>query len=181
MAAPAQGRPRAAAVLFDRDGTLVEDVPYNADPDRVSTMPGAAVALRRLRAHGVRTGVITNQSGVARGLITPAALDRVNRRVEALLGPFDVWQVCVHGPDDGCGCRKPAPGMVVAAACRLGVAPRRCVVVGDIGSDMDAARAAGADAVLVPTPVTLREEVERAPRVAADLAEVVDWVLGGRG
>ena len=69
--------------------------------------------------------MVSNQSGLARGLITPAQLDAVNARVDALLGTFETWQVCPHGPEDGCACRKPAPGMVLAAAAALGVDPAR--------------------------------------------------------
>jgi HAD superfamily hydrolase (TIGR01662 family) len=166
-----------AAALFDRDGTLVEDVPYNGDPALVRPMPGAREALDRLRAAGLRLGVVTNQSGVARGLLTPDQVRQVNARVEELLGPFDTWQFCPHGPDDGCGCRKPAPGMVRAAARELGVPVHRCVMVGDIGADVTAGRAAGARTVLVPTPVTRAEEVATAPVVVADLAAAADWIL----
>ncbi|HLI39902.1 MAG TPA: HAD-IIIA family hydrolase [Streptosporangiaceae bacterium] len=171
--------PRPAAVLFDRDGTLVRDVPCNGSPDLVTPVDGAAAALARLRAAGVRVGVVTNQSGVERGLITGGQVRAVNRRVEELLGPFDVWAVCPHGPADGCGCRKPAPGLITAAAARLGADPADCVVVGDIGADVDAAYAAGARAILVPTPVTLPGELAGVP-VAPDLAGAVAAILGER-
>ncbi len=166
------------AVLFDRDGTLVVDVPYCADPALVTPVPTAAAALHLLRAAGIPVGVVTNQSGIARGLLRRDQVDAVNRRVDALLGPFDVWQLCPHGPDDGCGCRKPAPGMVRAAAAHLGVAPEDVAVVGDIGADVGAARAAGARAVLVPTPVTRSEEVAAAPVVRPDLLSAVRHLLG---
>ncbi len=166
------------AVLFDRDATLIVDVPYNGNPDLVEPMPGARAALDRLRAAGLRLGVVTNQSGLARGRFTADQLAAVNRRVEELLGPFDDWQICPHDDTDGCGCRKPAPGMVLAAAEALGTTPARCVLVGDIGRDMTAALAAGATGVLVPTPVTLAEEVAAAPATAADLAAAVELVLG---
>lgn len=165
------------AVLLDRDGTLVEDVPYNGDPARVRPVPEAEEALRRLRGAGLRLGMVTNQSGVARGLITEDDVARVNARVTELLGPLGTVEHCPHGPDDGCTCRKPGPGLVVRAAQTLAVAPHECVVVGDVGSDVEAARAAGAHAVLVPTPVTRAEEVERADHVAPDLAAAVDHVL----
>ncbi len=170
---------RPAALLFDRDDTLIVDVPYLADPAQVRPVPGAAAVLNALRARGIRVGVVSNQSGVARGLIAPEELDRVNRRVHELLGPFDTWQQCLHGPADGCDCRKPRPGMIVAAARDLGVAPSRCVVVGDIGADVAAAQAAGAHAVLVPTARTLPDEIEQAPRVAPDLATAVADALRG--
>ncbi|MFF3437804.1 HAD-IIIA family hydrolase [Streptosporangium sp. NPDC002721] len=171
------GRTRPAAVLFDRDGTLVVDVPYNRDPGLVRPMPGARAALDRLRRRGVPIGVVTNQSGVARGLIGVEELHEVNSRVETLLGPFDVWAVCSHGEDDGCGCRKPAPGLIVRAAAILGVNARDCVVIGDIGRDMDAARAAGARGILVPTSRTLPREVATAPETAADLVSAVERVI----
>jgi HAD superfamily hydrolase (TIGR01662 family) len=171
--------PRPRAVLFDRDGTLVVDVPYNGDPDRVEPVRGARSAVQRLRRAGVRVGVVSNQSGVARGLLTAAQVEAVNARVDELLGPFDTWQVCTHGPSDHCDCRKPQPGMVVEAARRLGVDPSECVVVGDIGADVEAAAAAGCRAVLVPTARTRVEEVGRAPLVARDLSEAVDLLLGG--
>jgi histidinol-phosphate phosphatase family protein len=167
------------AVLFDRDGTLVADVPYNGDPDRVLPMPHAREALDRLRKRGVRIAVISNQSGVGRGLITHEQVRAVNRRVEELIGPVDTWLYCPHLPDEGCDCRKPSPGLIARAAERLGVSPSRCAVVGDIGSDVEAARAAGARAVLVPTAETRREEIVAAPEVAADLTEAVALLLGG--
>jgi len=164
------------AVLFDRDGTLIADVPYNGDPGRVVPMPGARAAVDRLRAAGLRLGVVTNQSGLARGRFTRAQLDAVNRRVDELLGPFE-WQVCPHDDAAGCGCRKPAPGLITAAAAALGTTATRCVVVGDIGRDMAAAAAAGATGVLVPTPVTRPAEVAAAPAVAADLASAAELLL----
>ncbi|MEU4804970.1 HAD-IIIA family hydrolase [Actinosynnema sp. NPDC023587] len=168
------------AVLFDRDGTLVRDVPYNGDPRLVEPMPGARELLGRLRATGVRTGVVSNQSGIARGLLTRAQVDTVNARVEELLGRFGSWQVCPHGPEDGCPCRKPRPALVRAACAALGVPPERTAVVGDIEADVHAALAAGAHPILVPTPATRRDEVVRAPVVAADLREVMA-LLFGRG
>lgn len=172
---PSDGR--FAAVFFDRDGTLIEDVPYNGDPDRVRPVSGAREALDRLRAVGLRIGVVTNQSGLARGRFDAAALARVHDRIEDLLGPFDTWQVCPHVEADGCLCRKPAPGLVLAAAAAMGVPPHRCVVVGDIGSDMVAAGAAGASGILVPTPVTRPEEVAAAPAAVGDLRGAVDLIL----
>lgn len=169
-------RPRA--VLFDRDGTLIEDVPYNGDPSQVRLRPGAREALDRLRAARIRVAMVTNQSGVARGLVTEQQVAAVNARIEQLLGPLDAVLVCAHGPDDGCDCRKPKPGLVLEAARRLGVRPRDCVVIGDIGSDVDAARAAGARAVLVPTSVTRKEEIARAQEVVTNLEQAVARVLG---
>ena len=161
------------AVLFDRDGTLVRDVPYNGDPDAVEPMPGARRVLDALRADGVRVGVVSNQSAIGRGLLTSAQVDAVDERVRRLLGPFDTWQRCPHRPEDECSCRKPEPDLVLRAAAELGLRPAECAVVGDIGSDVGAAIAAGARSVLVPTEVTRREELSAAPVVATTLDEVV--------
>jgi histidinol-phosphate phosphatase family protein len=169
------GRP--AAVLLDRDGTLVEDVPYNGDPELVRLRPGAGAAVARLRAAGMPTAVVSNQSGIGRGLVTREQVDAVNRRVEELLGPLGPWLVCPHRPDDRCRCRKPMPGLVERAAAALGVDPRDCAVIGDVGADVEAARAAGARAVLVPTTVTRPEEVAAAAAVADDLLAAVAMVL----
>ncbi|KUI23791.1 HAD family hydrolase [Mycobacterium sp. IS-1742] len=168
------------AVLLDRDDTIIEDGPYLNDPAGVKPMPGAAEALARLRDRGLLLAVVTNQSGVAKGLITDDQLAAVNARVDAELGPFDSWQICVHDNDDGCACRKPAPGMVRAAAEALGVDPARCVMIGDTGGDVGAALSASADAVLVPTERTLPHEVSEArrrARVAATLTDAVEMVL----
>jgi HAD superfamily hydrolase (TIGR01662 family) len=168
-----------AAVLFDRDGTLIRDVPYNGDPARAEPMPGAEAALARLRAAGIGLGVVTNQSGVGRGLITTAEMAAVNQRVEELLGPFGTWAICPHDPAAGCECRKPEPFLIRKAAAELGVDPADCVVIGDIGIDAAAAYAAGARAVLVPTPVTRPAETAGLP-VAAGLDAAVAAVLGER-
>ncbi|MDP9437748.1 MAG: HAD-IIIA family hydrolase, partial [Actinomycetota bacterium] len=172
------GRFLPDAVLFDRDDTLIVDIPYNGDPGRVEPVLGAREALEKLREAGVLVGVVSNQSGVARGLITEEQVLAVNRRVAELLGPLGTWAYCPHGPDDGCGCRKPAPGLVLRAAEELGARPERCVVIGDIGSDVEAARAAGARAILVPTQKTRPEEIEAADEVAPDLGAAVSLVLG---
>ena len=177
VATPWRGLPDL--VLFDRDGTLVHDVPYNGDPALVRPVDGAREALDALRARGVRIGLVTNQSGVGRGMITRAQADAVNARVAELLGPFDTVQVCPHAPDDGCDCRKPAPGMVKTACAELDVDPARCVVIGDIGADVGAAAAAGAVGILVPTPVTRPAEVTAAAHPAATLSDAVDDVLAG--
>ncbi|MDC7122756.1 HAD-IIIA family hydrolase [Cellulomonas fimi] len=165
------------AVLFDRDGTLVHDVPYAVDPGAVEPVPGARAVLDALREAGVAVGVVSNQSGIARGFQTPAQVAAVNAQVERLLGPFGTIQVCPHGPDDGCACRKPGPGLVLRAARELGVAPWECAVVGDIGADVACALAAGAVPVLVPTPATRADEVAHAmstARVTGDLASALD-------
>ncbi|HXF71205.1 MAG TPA: HAD family hydrolase [Actinomycetota bacterium] len=172
-----RGQRRVGAVLFDRDGTLIEDVPYNAEPARVVPRPGARSAIELLRGAGLALGVVTNQSGIGRGLVDAAAVARVNRRVEELLGPFGVWAICPHHPEAGCGCRKPAPGLVLRAAEALGRAPEECVVVGDTWADVGAALAAGAGGILVPNDRTRPEELRMAPEVRASLTEAAQAIV----
>ncbi|WP_433448106.1 HAD-IIIA family hydrolase [Streptomyces sp. CA-142005] len=171
-----------SAVLFDRDGTLVEDVPYNGDPDRVRLLPGAEAAVALARSHGLATGVISNQSGIGRGLLTADDVHRVNERADALLGGLDTWVFCPHAPDAGCACRKPRPGLILTAAARLGVPPAACLVIGDIAADVLAARAAGAHGILVPNEATAPAEAARfAHRTAPDPLTAVRRALGGTG
>ncbi|WSQ12657.1 HAD-IIIA family hydrolase [Streptomyces sp. NBC_01231] len=170
---------RVRAVLFERDGTLVEDVPHNTDPDRVRPVAGAREAVGLLRLHGISTGVLTEQPGVARGLLTDADVRRVDRRVDDLLGPFDVWGVCPHAPDDGCHCRAPEPGLLLWAVGRVCTAPSGCVVVGDRGTHVEAARRAGGHGILVPSDRTRPEETARADHVAPDVLTAVRAILTG--
>ena len=165
------------ALLCDRDGTLVVDVPYNNDPEQLVPMVGVVGALARARRAAVRTGVVTNQSGVAKGIVSPAELEALHARLDALLGPFDVICACPHDETEGCTCRKPQPGLVLQAAETLGVPASACVVIGDTIADVEAADAAGALGILVPNVRTEAREVRAAPLVAWSFAEAVACAL----
>jgi histidinol-phosphate phosphatase family protein len=147
-------------VLFDRDETLVVDVPFNGDPERVVPAPQARELLDRLRSVGLPLAVVSNQSGIGRGFITREAMDAVNRRVDELLGPFGGFFICPHSAEDGCECRKPKPKLIADAARALGVDVACCVVVGDRESDVEAARKAGAIPLRVEGPQGLALAVE---------------------
>ncbi len=147
-------------MLFDRDETIVIDVPFNGDPEKVKPAPNARELLDRLRAAGLPLAVVSNQSGIGRGLITREQADAVNRRVEDLLGPFAGFFVCPHAPEDACDCRKPKPKLILDAARAIGVDPGCCVVVGDRESDVEAARNAGAMALRIEGPAELGRAVE---------------------
>jgi histidinol-phosphate phosphatase family protein len=168
---------RPQAVLFDRDGTLIEDVPANRDPALVRPLPGARHALDRLRSAGIPVAIVTNQAAVGEGRVTAADVLAINDRVEQLLGPFAVTVVCPHRPDEGCDCRKPQPAMPRRAARALGVSPAACAMVGDTAADVEAGRRAGARAMLVPNARTRRREILAAPEVASDLPSAVTVLL----
>lgn len=165
MTTAAADVPRRRALFLDRDGTLVVDAGYPRDPDAVVLLPGAADALRALPAD-VALVIVSNQSGIARGLITPDEAAAVQARViDRFAGGGVVFAgayLCPHGPDDGCACRKPRPGMLFDAARDLRLDLARSIVVGDKPSDVDAGRAAGCrDGVL------FTDWAEAGPRIAS--------------
>jgi D-glycero-D-manno-heptose 1,7-bisphosphate phosphatase len=143
---------RLDAVFFDRDGVLIEDHHYLADPEGVLLIPGARSLTKRLSEAGVLQFIVTNQSGVARGLFPIEAVDKVHQRLFADLGgnPFSGVAVCPHHPQGSvatyalaCDCRKPAPGMVLGFLRQFALDPAACCLVGDKESDVIAATAAG--------------------------------------
>jgi D-glycero-D-manno-heptose 1,7-bisphosphate phosphatase len=134
--------------LLDRDGTLIEHVHYLSDPEQVRLLPGVAEGLRALRELGYALAMVSNQSGVGRGLFSAERVDEVNARLAELLAQggvrLDELLFCPHHPDEGCRCRKPGPAMAEEAARRLGGDLPRSIVVGDSDCDMLLAQAIGA-------------------------------------
>lgn len=176
------------AVFVDRDGTLIEEVGYVNHPSRVRLLPGAAEAVRSLRAAGRAVVVVTNQAGIGRGYLSPELVAAANAELERQLADagaaVDGIYVCPHHPDDGCGCRKPAPGLLLRAAADLGLDLARSVIVGDKPSDIEAGASAGMPGVLVLTGLGRGEwEYRRAlfpvapDRVAGDLLEAAGEML----
>ncbi|HEY5628772.1 MAG TPA: HAD family hydrolase [Candidatus Limnocylindrales bacterium] len=182
------GRP---TILFDKDGTLIEDVPYNVDPERIRLAPGARPALRRLADAGFAAAVVTNQTGVARGFFTLRDLDGVRDRMMALLGEQGVelrgFYACPHFPMGtvaefaiACDCRKPGGGLVRRAIAELGLVASETWVVGDSWADVAAGRSAGCRTVLVGPEWRLGAYLPpgRRPEVALpDLAAGIDAIL----
>lgn len=172
-----QARGPLRLVLFDRDGTLIADDPDGAGG--VEPMPTAEQALARLRAAGVRVAVVTNQPRIAGDAEAGRHMAAVHAEMQRRLGPIDGFFVCPHAPEARCLCRKPAPGLLLAAMRALGVPRAACALVGDIGSDVEAARAAGVRSVLVPTAVTRPAEIRGADVARPDLDAAVRWLLEG--
>jgi D-glycero-D-manno-heptose 1,7-bisphosphate phosphatase len=139
--------------LIDRDGTIIIDKVYLSDPEGIEFAPGAIEGLQLLRDAGFVLVLITNQSGIARGYFDLATLAQIHNRLQCMLAVNEVRleaiYFCPHGPDDGCDCRKPAPGMVTKAMLDLGFAPDEVVFIGDSDADMGAAAAAGVKGVRV--------------------------------
>jgi len=149
-------------VFFDKDGTLVENIPYNVDPALIRLAPGVTEALLMLHNAGFRIAIVTNQSGVARGLYPEMALKDVELRIRELLGehgvPLAGFFYCPHHPDGvipeysvQCVCRKPEPGLIIAAAESLAAELTNCWVVGDSLTDEEAGRRAGCKTALLLT------------------------------
>jgi histidinol-phosphate phosphatase family protein len=134
------------ALFVDRDGTLIADAGYPRDPALVELLPGAADALRELSGSFALV-IISNQSGIGRGLVSAAEARAVHDRVIDVFAragvAFAGAYYCPHAPGDGCPCRKPAPGLLFDAACELGLDLTASIMLGDKPSDLAAGRAAG--------------------------------------
>lgn len=182
------------ALFIDRDGTLIEDAHYLADASRVRLLPGAADAVRMANAAHVPVVIVTNQSGIARGLITEAAYDAVRARTEALLDAAGARVLatfhCPHWPDVSgpCDCRKPGLGMYKQAAAAHGLSLAEAGYIGDRWRDVSPALETGGVGVLVPGAETPAADADRtraalSPRIhiARSIEEAVSIALAGIG
>ena len=171
----------AKALFLDRDGTLIVDKVYLADPAGVEVIPGAAAALRRARELGYLLFLFTNQSGIGRGYHTLEDTHRVNSRLEQLLGlphpTFDGVCIAPEGPGEPLVYRKPSPRFILESIAHHGLDPKECWMVGDSAADVGAALAAGIRAAAVRTgkidPALIPEVAARGVPVFADFAAFV--------
>lgn len=178
------------ALFLDRDGTLIADAHYLADPSLVRLLRGAAAAVARANAAGVLTIMVTNQSGIARGLITPAQYEAVRAQTDALLlkkgARVDATYHCPHWPaiSGPCDCRKPLLGMYNQANAAFGIDLARSAYVGDRWRDAEPAQKTGGFGVLVPGVETEEADIEQARqhvspriRIAQSIGEAVELAL----
>jgi D-glycero-D-manno-heptose 1,7-bisphosphate phosphatase len=179
------------AVFLDRDGTIVVDKGYITIPDDVTLLPGAAEAIVRLRGAGLKVFVVSNQAGVAKGLLSEEELTGINQRMLMMLGAegalLDGIYCCPHHPEGSepdyaveCACRKPKPGLLEQAAAEHGLDFSECAIVGDSARDVQAGRAAGVSATVLVLTGHGGEESQKehgADFVAADLTGAVAWLL----
>lgn len=181
------------AVFIDRDGTLIEEAGYLNDLDRLHFFPYSVDAVRQLNRAGFTVIVITNQAGIARGIVPEAFLDVAHGHISAVLAAggarVDRYYHCPHHPEGivphlaiECDCRKPRPGLWRRAAADLGIDLANSYSIGDRWRDVRAGRAAGTHAVMVRTGYGRSEEVRTKVDVTADaivdnLAGAVSWIL----
>jgi D-glycero-D-manno-heptose 1,7-bisphosphate phosphatase len=181
------------AVFLDRDGTMIEDVGYLDTLSRVAFYPWTVDAIRALNRAGLPVVVVTNQSGIARGLFREAFVDETHRHIDARLAAggarVDAYYYCPHHPGGSvasyalsCECRKPGRGMIDKAASDLGLDPARSFVVGDTWLDIGLARSVGSRGILVRTGAGAAWEARTPPDLAADavvdnLAAAASWIL----
>jgi len=175
---------RYSAAFLDRDGTIIRDTGYLCDPARVELLPGAAEAISLLNARSIPVIVVTNQSGIGRGLYGESEFETVQREVERRLAmagcALDAVYHCPHAPETGCACRKPALGLYRRAAERFGLVLEEGLYVGDRARDVLPAVETGGRGILIAS-----EEREETPEatpgegvgVATSLREAVAVAL----
>jgi histidinol-phosphate phosphatase family protein len=167
--------------LLDRDGTLMEDVGYPRDPADVRLIAGAAAAVCDLAAAGFVPAVVSNQSGIARAVVTAGQAAAVHTRFVSVFAEASGLVLpcfyCPHGPDDGCDCRKPRTGLLQQAARELGLPAAGAVMVGDKPADVAAGRAVGATTVWLSHGRAYPAGEPEADFVAASWPEMVGWIL----
>ena len=173
-------------IILDRDGVInVDSDEYVKHPDEWHPLPGSLEAISRLTRAGWRVVVASNQSGLSRGYFDAAALNAMHMKCRDLLRPLggtiDAFFVCPHGPDDGCDCRKPAPGMFADIGRRYDTSLTGVPAVGDSLRDLKASAQAGCTPWLVETGNGLKTrqsaDLPANTRFAKDLADVVDQLL----
>lgn len=172
------GGRRRVAVFLDRDGTLIEDLHYPREADRVRLLPGAADALLSLQQAAFHLVVVGNQSGLGQGIISDEQFRAVHYRFVSLLESEGVSlsavRYCPHSPCDGCDCRKPAPGLLLAVTRDLHIDLERSFMVGDKSSDVEAGLRAGCRTVLLGNQGVVSG---RAHHLARDWSDAADYIL----
>lgn len=178
------GDAKRRAVFLDRDGTIIEDIPYIFDTEKVVLIKGAARAIKMLNHAGFRVVVVTNQSGVRRGYFKESDVRAIHARINAILdydgARIDDYFFCPHEPDDGCTCRKPETDMIDMAVKKSSLDVENSYVIGDKTSDLRLGNNVGATSILVRTGVGLETERENSIKpgfVARDILQAVEWIM----
>jgi D-glycero-D-manno-heptose 1,7-bisphosphate phosphatase len=179
------------AIFIDKDGTLIEDIPYNVEPSRITLQPNAIQGLKRLTDEGYLLIVVSNQSGVARGYFKEEDLSAVRKAIESRLARAQIRLAdlfyCPHHPDGSvkeyariCGCRKPAPGMFYKAAEKFMIDLTQSWMIGDILHDVEAGNKAGCKTILIDNgnETEWLTNPERTPTlIASTINEAATFIL----
>ncbi len=184
---------KSKAVFLDRDGTLIEDSGYISSPAQIKFIPGAIAAVKQLNEAGYKVVIISNQSGVARGLLTEDMLQTIDKTIHRHVlsggGHIDASYYCPHHPEHGvypykqeCDCRKPHPGLIKRAVRDKNLETAGSFMIGDHHADVETGKRAGVKTIFVRTghgPEEEKKLKERPDHIAGDLAEAVRWILHG--
>ena len=192
---------KITAIFLDRDGTINEEVGYLDNQDKLKMIPAAYEAIRLINSSGLKAIVVTNQSGVAKGVFTEKFVRQTHEIIQAALlekkASIDKFYYCPHHPTEGtgiylqnCNCRKPLPGMLLQAAHDLDIELGNSYMIGDTYRDMEAAKKVGVKGILVKTgygrEVLQNVDPDAATAgnnpdfVAEDILEAVKWIMKDR-
>jgi histidinol-phosphate phosphatase family protein len=169
------------AVFLDRDGTIIYDVGYPKDPEQIQLLPGVIEALNSLKKHRFKLIIVSNQSGIGRGILTLNEVEQINRHVVSILGKngisIDATYYCPHAPEERCSCRKPSPEMLLRAAKDLNLDLGRSFLIGDKLSDIEAGKRAGCKTILLRNNSTA-EEIRTTPDfIASNWPEALRYIF----
>ncbi len=167
---------------MDRDGTIIEDIPYLANHEKVKLAAGAGECLAELQHHGYKLILISNQSGVGRGLIETHELEKIQQKLESLLAEHGVsltsYYYCVHTPEDKCECRKPMPGMILSAVREFDLDVGNSFMIGDKETDLLAGKNAGCRTIHISLTDDEIVDLEDADFAAKDWWDIARYILG---
>ena len=170
----------APPIILDRDGTIVIDRHYLGDPEGLEFLPGAAAGLRKLHILGCKLIVITNQSGIGRGLLTLEQVLRVNAGLKMMMdtigAPLTATYFCPHAPDAHCPCRKPAAALLIQAAAEHDFEPSQAIVIGDKDSDIEMGKRVRAQTIRINSDHFAVAQTIQADKVTANLNEAATWI-----
>ena len=184
---------KSKAVFLDRDGTIIEDSGYVSSPDQIKFIPGAIAAVKQLNEAGYQVVIISNQAGIARGLLSEDMLQTIDKIIHRQIlnggGHIDASYYCPHHPEHGvypykqdCDCRKPHPGLIKKAVRDHNIELSGSFMVGDKSSDIETGKRAGVKTVFVRTGHGREEEKTlkiKPDHVSDNLPEAVRWLLNG--
>lgn len=169
------------AIFFDRDGTIIYDMVYPRNPELVQFLPGVREALVKLKKCGYQLVLVSNQSGVGRGILTHEEAEQVHQRVVSSLEEvnvkLDASYYCFHAPEEHCTCRKPSPEMLLRAAGEMNLDLNRSFMVGDSDSDIEAGKRAGCKTIFLTNGVTSARPQVNSDFAAADWLTILEYIL----